>query len=97
MYYDVVEYNPYKAAARKCPLMRQRAHGYLQVRPGVHLFYQLYYANGSKTGAADKPLLIWIQGGPGFAASGIGNFAEIGPLDMDFKPRNHTWVRTRLG
>lgn len=73
--------------------MRQRAHGYLQVRPGVHMFYQLYYANGTKTGAGDKPLLIWIQGGPGFAASGIGNFAEIGPLDMDFKPRNHTWVR----
>lgn len=73
--------------------MRQRAYGYVQVRPGVNLFYQLYYANGTREGAHSKPLIIWIQGGPGFAATGVGNFGEIGPLDMDFKPRNHSWVR----
>ncbi|XP_013194019.1 retinoid-inducible serine carboxypeptidase isoform X2 [Amyelois transitella] len=65
------------------------------VRPGAYLFYWLYYADGTSVGAENKPLIIWIQGGPGLAASGIANFAEIGPLNMDMQPRNHTWVKGR--
>lgn len=65
---------------------------YVEVRPGAFSFYWLYYADGTSVEADKKPLIIWIQGGPGLAASGIANFAEIGPLDMDMQPRNHTWV-----
>lgn len=57
------------------------------------MFYWLYYADGTSEGCSKKPLLIWIQGGPGLAASGIANFAEIGPFNMNMEPRNHTWVR----
>ncbi|XP_050348978.1 uncharacterized protein LOC126772629 [Nymphalis io] len=70
-------------------------HKYVEVRPGAHLFYWFYYADGSIVDAYQKPLIIWIQGGPGLAATGIANFAEIGPLTMDMRPRNHTWVNGR--
>ncbi|CAG9787242.1 unnamed protein product [Diatraea saccharalis] len=63
------------------------------VGAGAFIFYWFYYADGTSVEAARKPLVIWIQGGPGLAASGIANFAEIGPLDMDMQPRNHTWVK----
>lgn len=65
----------------------------MEVRPGAHIFYWFYYADGKVKDAEQKPLVIWIQGGPGLAASGIANFAEIGPLTVDMQPRNHTWVR----
>ncbi|KAK9688263.1 Serine carboxypeptidase [Popillia japonica] len=32
-------------------------------------------------------------GGPGMAASGYGNFIEIGPYNMHMKPRKHTWIK----
>lgn len=88
----ISDQNLYLRALRKNPLAQQFAHGYIEVRPGAHLFYWLYYADGTKVKASHKPLIIWIQGGPGFAATGIGLFAEFGPLNMEFEPRNHTWV-----
>ncbi|XP_073952420.1 retinoid-inducible serine carboxypeptidase-like isoform X2 [Choristoneura fumiferana] len=87
------DFNPYMEAFNKRPWKCDQ--DYVQVRPGAFLFYWLYYADGSSTGAHQKPLIIWIQGGPGLAASGIGNFAEFGPLNMDMEPRNHTWVNGR--
>lgn len=65
---------------------------YVEVRNGAFLFYWFFYSDGIQLGADSKPLIIWIQGGPGLAASGVGNFGEIGPLDMNLEPRNHTWV-----
>ncbi|XP_075975771.1 retinoid-inducible serine carboxypeptidase-like [Anticarsia gemmatalis] len=73
----------------------ESTHGFIEVRPGAHIFYWLFYADGTKVVATRKPLVIWIQGGPGFAASGLGNFAELGPYNMDMQPRNHTWVKGR--
>ena len=35
---------------------------------------------------------VLIQGGPGGSSTGFGNFMEIGPQDVDLKPRNTTWV-----
>ncbi|CAI9617180.1 unnamed protein product, partial [Staurois parvus] len=32
-------------------------------------------------------------GGPGGSGCGFGNFAEIGPLDVNLKPRNSSWVQ----
>ncbi|XP_023934898.1 retinoid-inducible serine carboxypeptidase [Bicyclus anynana] len=87
------ELNPYLEALNHKPW--ESVHKYIEVRPGAFLFYWLYYADGVRHGSEHKPLIIWIQGGPGHAASGIGNFAEIGPLTMDMQPRNHTWVNGR--
>ncbi|XP_068627351.1 retinoid-inducible serine carboxypeptidase-like [Battus philenor] len=85
--------NPYLKALNSIKLkIVQR---YVEVRPGAYLFYWFYYADGTSVRADTKPLIIWIQGGPGLSASGIANFAEIGPLDMNMQPRNHTWVKGR--
>ncbi|XP_030026993.1 retinoid-inducible serine carboxypeptidase [Manduca sexta] len=89
------ELNPYIQALKAYPLARQYSHGYLETRPGAHFFYWFYYADGKKIESNQKPLIIWIQGGPGFAASGVGNFGEFGPLNMDLEPRNHTWMKGR--
>ncbi|KAL4711400.1 hypothetical protein ACJJTC_016154 [Scirpophaga incertulas] len=85
--------NPYIQALKKRPW--KSIQKYVEVRPGAFIFYWLYYADGNRSRAERKPLIIWIQGGPGLAATGIANFAELGPLDMDMKPRNHTWVNGR--
>ncbi|XP_048007060.1 retinoid-inducible serine carboxypeptidase-like [Leguminivora glycinivorella] len=87
------EYNPYLESLRTRPWKSFQS--YVQARPGAFLFYWLYYADGTPAGAYRKPLIIWVQGGPGLAATGIGNFAEFGPLDMEMQPRNHTWVNGR--
>lgn len=89
------EENPYLRAVNENYLAQNSIHDYVEVRPGAHLFYWFFYADGTKKDASRKPLIIWIQGGPGFAASGVGNFGEFGPLTMDMQPRNHTWVKGR--
>lgn len=81
--------NPFTKASHRWESVQK----YVEVRPGAFIFYWLYYADGTSVGADKKPLVIWVQGGPGLAASGIANFAEIGPLDMNMQPRNHTWVK----
>lgn len=55
------------------------------------MFYWLYYVEGGD-GPAEKPLVIWLQGGPGASSTSFGNFEEIGPIDSDLKKRNSTWV-----
>ncbi|KAH7950254.1 hypothetical protein HPB49_021564 [Dermacentor silvarum] len=35
----------------------------------------------------------YVKGGPGASSTGFGNFAEIGPQDVQLLPRNHSWVR----
>ncbi|KPJ19407.1 Serine carboxypeptidase-like 51 [Papilio machaon] len=87
------EHNPYLDTLKE--FHWKSIQKYVEVRPGAFLFYWFYYADGTSVGADKKPLIIWIQGGPGLAASGIANFAEIGPIDMNMQPRNHTWVKGR--
>ncbi|RDD47821.1 Retinoid-inducible serine carboxypeptidase [Trichoplax sp. H2] len=66
---------------------------YVTVRPGVHMFWWYYPCRNSfKTKSQQIPLVIWLQGGPGEAASGMGNFLEIGPYDMHWRTRNTTWA-----
>ncbi|KAJ8667658.1 hypothetical protein QAD02_009321 [Eretmocerus hayati] len=68
--------------------------GYVDVRPGAHMFCWLYYTtNTAVSNYYDKPLLIWIQGGPGSSSTGFGNFGELGPLDEHLNTRNYTWVK----
>ncbi|RCV44479.1 hypothetical protein SETIT_9G376900v2 [Setaria italica] len=68
--------------------------GYVEVRPGAHLFWW-YYKSPQRTSTPSKPwpTVLWLQGGPGASGVGLGNFQEIGPLDVDLKPRNSTWLQ----
>lgn len=66
--------------------------GYVEVRNGAHMFWWLYYTTASVDEYTDRPLLIWLQGGPG-ASSMYGNFEELGPLTLEGEERNHTWVK----
>ena len=57
------------------------------------MFWWLYYTTDENVKSfTEKPLIIWLQGGPGSSSTGYGNFEELGPYDMDLNPRNHTWV-----
>ncbi|XP_022297386.2 retinoid-inducible serine carboxypeptidase-like [Crassostrea virginica] len=64
---------------------------YVRVRPGAHLFYWLYHTT-SPEGSLKTPLILWLQGGPGQSSTGMGNFEEIGPLDISLKQRRTTWL-----
>lgn len=57
------------------------------------MFYWIYYTTANVSSFYDRPLIIWLQGGPSTSAVGYGNFEEIGPLDSYGKPRETTWVK----
>lgn len=67
--------------------------GYLTVNKTYdsNLFFWFFPA---QKGAADAPVLLWLQGGPG-GSSMFGLFSENGPFTVDAKlrlvPRNVTW------
>eukprot|EP01018_Ginkgo_biloba_P021550 Gb_21565 [translate_table: standard] len=65
--------------------------GYIEVRPQAHMFWWLYHSQGNKSDS--RPLILWLQGGPGASSVGIGDFEEIGPLDTQLKPRQSTWLQ----
>ncbi|KAE8818304.1 serine carboxypeptidase-like 51 [Hordeum vulgare] len=68
--------------------------GFVEVRPKAHLFWW-YYKSPQRVSTPSKPwpTVLWLQGGPGASGVGIGNFMEIGPLDVNLKPRNSTWLQ----
>ncbi|CAG0904612.1 unnamed protein product [Darwinula stevensoni] len=87
-----------------CILFCERVHGgdyiapknketwsYVEVRPGAHMFWWLYYTNANAS-YTQRPLIIWLQGGPGASSTGYGNFMEIGPIDVGSDPRKVNWV-----
>ncbi|XP_056635824.1 retinoid-inducible serine carboxypeptidase-like [Diorhabda sublineata] len=67
--------------------------GYSNVRTGSYIFWWLHYTTADVSNPTERPLIIWLQGGPGASSTGYGNFAELGPLDLELKPRNTTWVQ----
>lgn len=68
--------------------------GYVEVREGAFMFWWLYGAETShSTEREHKPLVMWLQGGPGASSTGYGNFEEIGPLDVHLETRNTTWIK----
>ncbi|XP_066387828.1 serine carboxypeptidase-like 51 [Miscanthus floridulus] len=68
--------------------------GFVEVRPKAHLFWW-YYKSPQRTSTPTKPwpTVLWLQGGPGASGVGLGNFQEIGPLDVNLQPRNSTWLQ----
>nr|GMD71308.1 serine carboxypeptidase-like 51 [Ipomoea batatas] len=70
------------------------AWGYVQVRPKAHMFWW-HYKSPYRVEDPNKPwpIILWLQGGPGASGVGIGNFQEIGPLDVNLEPRNSTWLK----
>ncbi|XP_076623312.1 retinoid-inducible serine carboxypeptidase [Colletes latitarsis] len=67
--------------------------GYVKVRPNANMFWWLYYTTANVSSYYEKPLVIWLQGGPGASSTAFGNFEELGPLDVNLKSRNYTWVK----
>ncbi|RDD47920.1 Retinoid-inducible serine carboxypeptidase [Trichoplax sp. H2] len=65
--------------------------GYVDVRKNAHMFWWFYGASQQRRDQA--PLVMWLQGGPGGSSTGFGNFLEIGPLTVQLKPRNTTWLQ----
>ncbi|CAL5036030.1 unnamed protein product [Urochloa decumbens] len=67
--------------------------GYAKPRPKVNIFWW-YYKSPQRVSSPVKPwpTVVWLQGGPGGSGVGRGNFLEIGPLDLNLKPRKFTWL-----
>lgn len=61
----------------------------LAVREGAHMFWWLHYtiADGV-TDPTERPLILWLQGGPGSSSTGFGNFEILGPLDLSLNKRD---------
>ncbi|XP_017116002.1 retinoid-inducible serine carboxypeptidase [Drosophila elegans] len=67
--------------------------GYVDVREGAHMFYWLYYTTANVNSHTERPLVLWLQGGPGGSSSALGNFRELGPVDLNGAPRQGNWVQ----
>lgn len=66
---------------------------FANVRQGAHLFWWLHYTTAKDVASpTEKPLVIWLQGGPGASSTAYGNFEEIGPYNLELDKRNFTWV-----
>ncbi|XP_072939042.1 retinoid-inducible serine carboxypeptidase-like [Epargyreus clarus] len=70
-----------------------QTYDYVTVREGAHMFYWMFYTTADVATYTDRPLIVWLQGGPGGSSTGIGNFEILGPLDLRLQERNHTWVK----
>lgn len=63
--------------------------GNLPIRNGSSMFYQLVSAENSTFYDTTKPLVIWLQGGPG-CSSMFGLYTEIGPFVVGPNKTNTT-------
>lgn len=82
------------SARSSSPQIPSEDWNYVQVRENAFMFWWLYGASTSDPSErVDKPLIMWLQGGPGGSSTGFGNFDELGPLTVELKPRNTTWLQ----
>lgn len=89
-YYTIIHWN---FAARRGFGAGEQDWGYVQVRKGAHLFYWLHYTTANVSVYTERPLVIWLQGGPGVASTGCGCFEQLGPIDIEGRPRASNWVQ----
>jgi len=61
--------------------------GFTEVRPKAHTFWWLLDSPNK-----NKPLVMWLQGGPGGSSTAFGNFVEVGPWNLDLKPNAASWL-----
>ncbi|XP_077286830.1 retinoid-inducible serine carboxypeptidase-like isoform X1 [Arctopsyche grandis] len=71
----------------------EQDYGYADVRDGAHMFWWLFHTTANVTNSSERPLMMWLQGGPGASSCGYGNFEILGPLDLNLEPRESTWVK----
>ncbi|RXG73568.1 Serine carboxypeptidase-like 7 [Armadillidium vulgare] len=62
--------------------------GYIHVREGAEMFFLGYFTKNYQ----NRPLILWLQGGPGASSTGIGNILEVGPTDLQGKTRKYSWT-----
>lgn len=55
------------------------------------MFWWLHYTTADEV-STNRPLLIWIQGGPGASSSGEGNIYMSGLVDENLEPRDFSYV-----
>ncbi|VDL81780.1 unnamed protein product [Nippostrongylus brasiliensis] len=63
--------------------------GYVDIRSAAHTFWWLYAVKP----ANNRPLILWLQGGPGASSTGFGNFEETGPKTMNSTDNLSTWLQ----
>ncbi|XP_059049627.1 retinoid-inducible serine carboxypeptidase-like [Achroia grisella] len=81
-YVNCIDYGSYKHKSE-----------YVTVREGAHMFYWLFYTTAPVEHYTERPLIVWLQGGPGGSSTATGNFNILGPLDLSLQERNYTWVK----
>ncbi|XP_047180668.1 serine carboxypeptidase-like 45 [Vigna umbellata] len=69
----------------------QQFSGYVNVDDRNHQALFFYFAEAEKD-AASKPLVLWLNGGPGCSSLGVGAFSENGP----FRPKGEGLVRNQF-
>ena len=67
--------------------------GYIPVSPQASLFYW-FFKTTHVDGHLNRPIILWLQGGPGNSGTALGNFLTFGPLDQNMTAREFTWVRS---
>lgn len=68
--------------------------GYVDVREGAHMFWWMHFTKAEVEEFTKRPLIFWLQGGPGSSSTGYGNFEILGPIDLAEQERNFTWINT---
>lgn len=59
------------------------------------MFYWMHFTKAQGiANYTERPLIFWLQGGPGSSSTGYGNFEILGPVDLAEKERNFTWVNS---
>lgn len=56
------------------------------------MFWWLHHTTANVTDSSERPLILWLAGGPGGSSTGIGNFLTVGLFDETLQPREHNWV-----
>lgn len=58
------------------------------------MFWWMHFTKADVNDFTERPLILWLQGGPGSSSTGYGNFEILGPIDLAQQERNFTWINT---